>query len=270
MITDDAQGSPQGVVLGGTGIAVLSALSLSPPAPSFPATTQGASSAPQTLTAVNSGNAPLQVSSISLNGSNASEFGVSSTCTAPLAPAASCSISLVFSPTASGQSSANLVIADDAPNSPQTIALSATANPAFSVAAASGSSAAASVSAGQPAQYQLQLTPSSGFAGMVGLSCSGAPLGAVCQVPASVSLAGGSATFTATVTTSGPAQLPPSAPLRIPPISRVPLRAPTLLALLFLMYAFIQKNVRAIHQAMRKNRLALCGEIGRASCRERV
>src|SRR5207302_5328006 len=93
-----------------------------------PATTQGASSAPQTLTAVNSGNAPLQVSSISLTGSNAAEFGVSSTCTAPLAPAASCSISLVFSPTASGQSSANLVIADDAPNSPQTIALSATAN----------------------------------------------------------------------------------------------------------------------------------------------
>jgi len=157
-----------------------------------------------------------------------------------------------------------LVIADDAPNSPQTIALNATANPAFSVAAASGSSATASVSAGQPAQYQLQLTPSSGFAGMVGLSCSGAPLGAVCQVPASVSLAGGTATFTATVTTSGPAQLPPSAPLRIPPISRVPLRAPTLLALLFLMYAFIQKNVRAIHQAMRKNRLALCGALSTA------
>ncbi len=262
VITDDAQGSPQGVVLGGTGIAVLSALSLSPPAPSFPATTQGASSAPQTLTAVNSGNAPLQVSSISLNGSNASEFGVSSTCTAPLAPAASCSISLVFSPTASGQSSANLVIADDAPNSPQTIALSATANPAFSVAAASGSSAAASVSAGQPAQYQLQLTPSSGFAGMVGLSCSGAPLGAVCQVPASVSLAGGTATFTATVTTSGPAQLPPSAPLRIPPASRVPLPAPTLLALLFLLYVFFRKkNVRAFHQATRKNHLALYGAL---------
>jgi len=267
MITDDAQGSPQSVVLSGTGIAVLPALSLSPPAPSFPVTTQGASSAPQTLTAVNSGNAPLQVSSISLTGSNATEFGVSSTCTAPLAPSASCSISLVFSPTASGQGSANLVITDDAPDSPQTIPLNGIANPSFSVAAAPGSSTTASVSAGQPAQYQLQLTPNPGFAGTVSLTCSGAPLGAVCQVPATVSLSSGPATFTVTVSTSGPAQLPPSAPLRIPPISRVPqmpLPAPIVLAMLFFLFTVLGKNRRALQLPARKSRLALCAVLSTA------
>jgi hypothetical protein len=59
MIADDASGSPQTVVLSGTGIAVVPALSFSPPAPSFPATTQGTSSPPQTLSIINSGNAPL-------------------------------------------------------------------------------------------------------------------------------------------------------------------------------------------------------------------
>lgn len=259
MIADDAQGSPQTVVLSGTGIAVLPALSLSPPAPSFPATTQGASSSPQTLTAVNSGNAPLQVSSVSLGGANASQFSVSSTCAAPLAPAASCTISLVFSPTASGQSSANLIIADNVSSTPQTVSLSATANPAFSVAPASGSSTSASVSAGQSAQYQLQLTPNAGFTGTVGLSCSGAPLAAVCQVPASVSLASGATTLNVTVTTSGPAQLPPSTPLRVPPNSRVPLPALAFLALLFLFFAFFNKHRRAFHPAIPKNGLALCG-----------
>jgi hypothetical protein len=48
------------------------------------------------------------------------------------------------------------------------------------------------------------LTPGPGFTGTVSLRCSGAPLGAVCQLPSSVSLANGAATpFTVTVNTSG-------------------------------------------------------------------
>ena len=259
MVADDAQGSPQTIVLTGAGLAVLPALSLSPPAPSFPATTQGASSSPQTLTAVNSGNAPLQVSSVSLGGSNASQFSVSSTCTAPLAPAASCAISLVFNPTASGQSSANLIIADNASSTPQTVSLSASANPAFTVAPASGSSTSASVSAGQSAQYQLQLTPGAGFTGTVALSCSGAPLGAVCQAPSNVSLANGPATFNVTVTTSGPALLPPSIPLRFPPLSRMPLVALTLFALLLFLFAFFRNHDPALPRTACGNCPALCG-----------
>lgn len=263
-VADDAQGSPQTVVLNGTGIAVLPALTFSPSTPSFPATTQGTSSAPQTISVVNSGNAALQISSVSLGGSNASEFSLSSNCTAPLAPAASCSVSVVFSPVAAGQSAAMLTVTDDAPGSPQSASISGTAVAAFSVAPASGSSTTASVSAGQSAQYQLQLTPGSGFAGTVSLSCSGAPLGAVCQVPAGVSLASGAATFTVTVTTSGPAKLPPSGPLRIPPFSRVPLPAPILLAMLFLLFAFLSKNAHVLSPAARKSRLELCAVLSAA------
>ena len=258
MIADDATGSPQTVVLSGTGIAVLPALSFSPSSPSFPATTQGTSSAPQSISVINSGNAPLQISSVSLGGSSASEFSLTSNCAASLAPAASCTVSLVFSPVATGQSAAMLTVTDDAPGSPQSASISGMAVAAFSVAPASGGSTSASVSAGQSAQYQLQLTPGSGFSGTVALSCSGAPLGAVCQVPASVSLANGTANFHVTVTTSGPAAFPPSLPLRMPPLSRVPFSAPIFLALLFFLLAFFNKHRQAFQPAARKNRLAFC------------
>ena len=258
MIADDAPGSPQTVVLSGVGIAVIPALTFSPPAPSFPATTQGTSSAPQAISVINSGNAPLQISSVSLGGSSASQFSLTSNCSGSLAPAASCTASLVFSPVAAGQSAAMLTVTDDAAGSPQSASISATAVAAFSVAPVSGSSTSASVSAGQTAQYQLQLTPASGFAGTVGLSCSGAPLAAVCQVPASVSLASGSTTFTVTVTTSGPALFPPIAPLRFQPISQVPLLLPTLLALLFFLFTLLTKNRRTLQPAARNSHLALC------------
>lgn len=257
LISDDVPGSPQTIVLSGTGIALVPALSLSPPVPSFPATTQGTSSAPQTLTVINSGNATLQISSVSLSGSNAAEFSLTSDCAAPLAPAAGCSISLVFSPVTSGQSTASLTIADDAPGSPQTVSFSAAASPAFSVTAATGSSMTASVSAGQTALYQLQLTPGSGFTGMVSLACSGVPLGAVCQVPSTVSITNGAAAlFSVTVTTSGSAVLPPSLPVRFPPNSGMPLLTFVVIALTLLICLF---GFQAFEFAKGRNRFVVCG-----------
>jgi len=240
-IGDNAPGSPQTLVLSGAGLAPSPAVTFSPPSPSFPATTQGTSSAPQTLTVVNSGTAPLHVASVSLNGANPSDFSFANNCSAPVAPTFNCTISLLFSPIAPGQRLANLMISDDAPASPQTIALSATANPAFTAGVAPGGSTMVSISAGQTAQFQLQLTPGSGFTGTVSLACSGAPLGAMCQVPASISLANEAATpFTVTVATSGSALAPPFARFRIPPISRIPLLTlpglALLLVLLFVRY----------------------------------
>jgi 6-phosphogluconolactonase (cycloisomerase 2 family) len=265
LIADDAPGSPQSITLSGTGIALAPALTLSPPVPSFPATTQGTSSPAQTLTVANSGNAPLTISSVSLGGANPSDFSSTSNCTAPVAVGSNCTISLVFNPLASGQRTASVLISDNVPGSPQAISLSATANPAFSVAAASGSSTMATVSAGQSAQYQLQLTPGSGFSDTVSLSCSGAPLGAVCQAPASVSLANGAATtFTVTVTTSGPALLPPATPLRLPPTSHMPPLALLSLAMLLLFFALAGKIYRAFDRATDRNHLALYGVLSAA------
>jgi 6-phosphogluconolactonase (cycloisomerase 2 family) len=257
MITDDAASSPQTLLLSGTGIATVPAVSFSPPTPSFPSTTQGTSSAAQTLTVTNSGNAPLLISSVTLSGPNPADFSFTANCTAPVSPAANCTISLVFSPLASGQRTASLVIADDAPGSPQTVQVSGNANPAFTVGAATGSSMSASVSAGQTAQYQLQLTPGSGYSGAISLTCSGAPLGAVCQVPTSVAVTNGSAVlFSVSVTTSGSAVLPPSIPVQVPPISGVPLLPIGALALVLLICSV---GFRAFESPTGRSRLAVCG-----------
>jgi len=64
----------------------------------------------------------------------------------------------------------------------------------------------------------MQLTPGPGYSGSVSFACSGAPLGATCHVPSSVSLANGAPSpFTVTVATSGSASLPPSVPVQIKP-----------------------------------------------------
>jgi hypothetical protein len=222
-IADDAPDSPQTVALSGTGGTAAPAITFSPATPAFPSTTQGTSSAPQILTVGNSGNAPLHISSVALSGSNASEFSFTNNCTAAVAPASNCSLSLVFSPLASGQRTANLMISDDAAGSPQSIALSAAAGAAFSAGAAPGGSTSATVSAGQTAQFQLQLTPGPGYSGTLSLACSGAPLNATCQVPSSIALATGTpAPFTVTVTTSGLAALPPSPGPRFLPFTNIP------------------------------------------------
>jgi hypothetical protein len=259
MITDDAPASPQTLLLSGTGIAAIPAITFSATALSFspPNTTQGTSSAAQTLTVMNSGNATLHISSVSLGGSNPADFSLAGNCTASVAPAANCTISLIFSPIATGQRTASVVIVDDAPGSPQTLSLSASAVPAFTVGAATGSSMSASVSAGQPAQYQLQLTPGPGFIGTVSFTCSGTPLGAACQVPSNVSFTNGSAVlFTVTVTTSGSAVLPPSIPVRFPPISGVPLLPFVAFALVLLICLV---GFRAFERATGKNRFVACG-----------
>jgi 6-phosphogluconolactonase (cycloisomerase 2 family) len=264
-ISDNVPGSPQTIALSGTGIATVPAVTFSPATLSFPATTQGTSGAAQTLKLTNSGIAPLHISSVALGGSNSSEFSVTNTCTALLAPAANCTISLVFSPLGTGSRTASLTISDDAPGSPQTLSFSATANPAISPGTAPNGSTSATVSAGQSAQYQLQLTPGPGFSGTVSLSCSGAPLGAVCQVPATLSLANGAPTpLNVTVTTSGSGILPPSHPVRLLPNSRVPLLPllPLVAFALLLLISFFA--FRPFESPSGRNRLASCGVLSAA------
>ena len=272
-VADNAPGSPQSLALTGTGVAPVPAVTFSPSVPSFPATTEGTSSAPQPLTVISSGNAPLHVSSVSLGGPNLSDFSFTNNCTAPVAPTANCTILLVFSPIGPGQRTANLVISDDVSGSPQKISLSATANPAFIPGPAPGGSTSASISAGQTAQFQLQLTPGPGFTGTVSLTCSGAPLGAVCHVPATVPLANGvAAPFTVTVSTSGGTLLPPAIPKRIVPPGVLPILFLVVLAMVLLGTI---KNVGKFAAAPRARRLAwssalaavfLCTVIYAAGC----
>ncbi|HEU5404250.1 MAG TPA: S8 family serine peptidase, partial [Terriglobales bacterium] len=75
----------------------------------------------------------------------------------------------------------------------------------FGLSATNGSSTTVTVAAGQTATYGLQLTASNGFAGLVSMSCSGAPAQATCSVlPTTASVTGESASVTVTVTTAAP------------------------------------------------------------------
>src|SRR5205814_2354797 len=66
------------------------------------------------ISLVNTGNQILAVNGISLAGSNAGDFAQSNTCTTTLAPNASCSISVQFTPSQAGAEQASLQVTDNA------------------------------------------------------------------------------------------------------------------------------------------------------------
>jgi hypothetical protein len=235
-ITDNASPPTESAQLNGTGLAPAPAVTLIPGSLDFGTVTQGTST-PLNISVKNSGNAALHISSVAIAGADANDFGSSSpTCNVAISINSSCTITVTFTPLAPGVRTTTITITDDAPDSPQTVQIRGNANPAFTPGPAPNGSTSASVSAGQPAQYQLQLTPGAGYTGTVSLLCSGAPLGANCQAPASVAISNGAAApFTVTVTTSGAAMLPPSTLMRFrdfPGLRVLPLLA---LALIFWM-----------------------------------
>jgi hypothetical protein len=76
------------------------------------------------VSARNSGRANLTISDISKAGSGAAAFAFTSNCVGTLAPGASCTISVTFTPTVAGPFSASLVISSNASNAPtSTVAL---------------------------------------------------------------------------------------------------------------------------------------------------
>jgi WD40 repeat protein len=92
----------------------------------------GTASVAQTITLTNPSTATLTVRSVTVMGPNPTDFSLSQNCTtAPVAPSGTCTISVTFAPTATGNRTASLIIVDDAPGSPQTVAL---AGPALSPA----------------------------------------------------------------------------------------------------------------------------------------
>lgn len=207
-ISDDAQNSPQIVQVTGSATAAQPTtplVALSSGSLTFGTITQGASSATQSITVTNSGGAALHISSVVLAGASPSDFSLTNGCTAAsYAVNAACSLSVSFAPLSTGARSATITLTDDAPTSPQTIAITGTANPAVTAGVAPNGSASATITAGQTAQYNLQLTPGAGFSGTVALSCTGAPLAGACQVPASVQITNGNPVpFAVSVTTTG-------------------------------------------------------------------
>ena len=124
-IADNASNTPQTVTLSGTGTAPAPVVTLTPASLTFSATDVGVTSAAQTVTVKNTGNASLTVSGVTISGAAASSYSETNTCTT-VAANATCTVSVTFKPTAGGALAAVLNIADNATGSPQTVALTGT------------------------------------------------------------------------------------------------------------------------------------------------
>jgi Abnormal spindle-like microcephaly-assoc'd, ASPM-SPD-2-Hydin/Beta-propeller repeat len=130
MVTDNAgnvNGSTQTAALTGTGIGVPTA-GVNPSSLTFASTVVGVASSPQTVTLSNTGSGPLTITSIVIGGENPTDFGETTTCGTTLPVGSNCSISVTFTPAATGALTANLHVIDNSGNtgSTQTVTLSGT------------------------------------------------------------------------------------------------------------------------------------------------
>jgi hypothetical protein len=118
-VTDNATGSPQTVALSGTGTVV----ELSPIGVTFGDQKVGTKSAPVPVKLTNLGKTSLSVSQITISGADEEDFSQTNNCGSSVPAGGSCTIKVVFKPTATGQRSANLTISDDGGGSPQAVTL---------------------------------------------------------------------------------------------------------------------------------------------------
>ena len=198
VLTVTDQYRSQTVALSGTGVAP-AGVSLSPVSTmSFAATGVGLSAAAQMATLTNNGGMPLLIQSLGTSGDFAIATG-SNTCGASVAVGASCSVEVVFGPTAAGTRTGSFVVVDNAGSSPQSLPLTGMG---VDFALAANGSTTATIAAGGQAVYPLLLTSAAGLPGNVAFACSGVPAHAVCTVNPATPALGATTTVTVTVATS--------------------------------------------------------------------
>ena len=198
LISDSAPLSPQILTVSGT--AVQAAATISPTGTiSFGAALAGTASPPVTVTISNSGSGAAILSVGAASGNPPGNFTTVNNCTAGIPAAGSCTLVMTFTPAAvptaapcgstAGPKNATLTITDNAPTSPQTIALSGSA---MDYCLAPSGVVTQTVTAGTPATFQLIADSVQGFAGSVALTSADAASLSTCSVqPTTVSLTSG-------------------------------------------------------------------------------
>ncbi len=198
LITDTAPHSPQAVTVSGT--AVQAAATISPSGTiGFGSALAGTASTPITVTITNSGTPPAILTVRGAIVNPAGNFAAANNCTAGVPVGGNCTLALTFTPAASpvaapcgsdaGTKTASLTITDNSPTSPQIIALSGTAT---DYCLAPAGVASQTVTAGNPATYQLVADSLGTFSGAVGLTCADAASLSTCSVqPATLNLSSG-------------------------------------------------------------------------------
>lgn len=86
----------------------------------------GQTTNPKTVMLTNLGTASLSITSVSLSGTNPSDFSETNTCGSSLAAGANCIISVTFHPKAIGTRTSSVLIADNGASGPQTVTLKGT------------------------------------------------------------------------------------------------------------------------------------------------
>ena len=177
-VADSASGSPHSAALTGTGTPPLIPQAVLSPNPlGFPSTTINTPAAPLPMTLSNPGNTPLAISSISVTGANAGNFGETNNCGATLAAGASCTITVSFTPGTAATLTAAISVADNAAGSPQSATITGVGSAGTYVVNAPTPSA--TVQPGAVAQINLVVAPLGGsFNNLVTLSATGLPAGA--------------------------------------------------------------------------------------------
>ena len=117
--TDDTPGSPQSLALGGIGVVSGPNATWSATTVPFGSVAVGDTSQPQSVSLTNYGTSTLNITSIIAS----ADFSETDTCSAPLAPEASCTVSVTFSPTATGSVNGTLSVTDNGAGSPHSTAL---------------------------------------------------------------------------------------------------------------------------------------------------
>ena len=200
------------VALTGTGSNTGSALGIAPLSLTFGGQLLTTTSAAQTVTLTNNGNAILNFTAAP---STSSGFGNTTTCGATLAASATCTVSVTFAPTSgAGAVTGTLTLTDDANGSPQSVPLTGTAWD-FSVSAPSS----VSVAKGAMGTFPVTITGLGGFTGAVSFTCTPATLITSCAVPTTNAAAAPGATATATLTASSFVVAPQS--MKLPPAATI-------------------------------------------------
>jgi hypothetical protein len=121
-ITDSASNSPQSISLTAT---ALKPVSLNPPSIGFGNQTVNTTSAPKNITVTNHEKVTVNFTSVTITGAQATDFAQNNNCTS-VSAGKTCTVSVTFTPSATGKRSATLVLTDSASNSPQRAPLSGT------------------------------------------------------------------------------------------------------------------------------------------------
>jgi hypothetical protein len=114
------------LLLGHAVVAAGQAASLSPSSLAFGNQYAGVASPPLNITLSNTSGTVLSISSIQVSGIYPNDFTQTNNCGSSLGAESSCTIAVEMAPQAAGVRTANVIVSDNAPGSPQSVPLSGT------------------------------------------------------------------------------------------------------------------------------------------------